>query len=197
MNTTGVKKVFDHSQYHNHGTVIGALPRYPGFYFDGEDDYVDCGNDESLDVTDKITLEAWVKFPADLTDYVGIINKRDVFYFVISKYERIRFRFWNASGGIQAMHIVNYLLSVNTWYHVACTYDGTWVKIFVDGDEKYANDNDAGEQLNSNNNPITIGKYFPSYYFNGAIDEVRIYNKALSAVEVKNHYELSRWRFGV
>ena len=62
----GGGKIYDKSSYGNHGTITGAAwKRLPtGLWclsFDGSDDYVNCGNSESLSIPDAITIKAWVK----------------------------------------------------------------------------------------------------------------------------------------
>ena len=84
--------VHDSSGYNNHCTIYGAsftqdtperiVHSNSSTYslsFDGQNDYLDCGNDESLDITDEITIEAWVKpFSGFKSDYRNIVSKDNV-----------------------------------------------------------------------------------------------------------------------
>ena len=71
---------------------------------------------------------------------------------------------------------------LNVWKHVAMTFNGTTVRLFLDGVEV----NSATGTHGSNNNPLLFGRWTPaSEYWNGLIDEVRLYSRALSASEVQ------------
>ena len=73
---------------------------------------------------------------------------------------------------------------VNVWTHVALTYDGTIIRLYVNGAQ-------AGSQartgsIQANSNPLWIGGNSPyGEYFQGLIDEVRVYNRALSQAEIQ------------
>jgi hypothetical protein len=84
--------------------------------------------------------------------------------------------------------------SLNAWYYTVITYDGSVLKIYVDGVLKNSYNNPT---LSSEVGSATqIGAiYFQSGQnrsFKGLIDEPRIYNRALSAEEIKRHYEMSK-----
>jgi hypothetical protein len=72
---------------------------------------------------------------------------------------------------------------LNTWKHVAITYDGTTLRVYINGTL-------VGQGTgahNSNNNPLLFGRWTPAAEFwNGLIDEVRIFNRALTQAEVQN-----------
>ena len=200
MNTTGTKKVFDHSQYNNHGIVIGALPRYPAFKFDGVDDYVDCGsgNNGSFDITDAITIEAWVKKSSDdnyrtiyTRGYGGIYD--NYIWTTISNNNYPYFRI--EKGGTQHNLLASQTVTVaDGWTHLVFWWNGSIMKIAING-EFDTNTLSFTDTIAYDVTSTWIGQR-SGLYFNGAIDEVRIWNEALTAIEVKNHYELSRYRYG-
>jgi regulation of enolase protein 1 (concanavalin A-like superfamily) len=71
---------------------------------------------------------------------------------------------------------------LNVWKHVAMTFNGTTVRLFLDGVEVASATGTHG----SNNNPLLFGRWTPaSEYWNGLVDEVRIYSRALSSSEVQ------------
>ena len=81
-----------------------------------------------------------------------------------------------STGGIAA-------LSLNTWSHLAATYDGTTIRLYVNGVE--AGTAAGAGALPESANPLRIGgNAVWGEYFKGRIDEVRIYNRALSAAEI-------------
>ncbi len=76
---------------------------------------------------------------------------------------------------------------VGNWYHIACTYDGTSVSIYVDGELQNSVSLSGLLQVPSQHilagaNPTSP----PSGFFNGAIDDIRIWNRALSASEIQD-----------
>ncbi len=78
--------------------------------------------------------------------------------------------------------------SLNTWYHVVGTYDGSYIKIYVNGslDNSFA----TSTTMHMATNSVIIGGYFsPGNLVDGTIDDVRIYNRSLSATEVKQLYK--------
>ncbi|MCK4265947.1 MAG: LamG domain-containing protein, partial [Thermoplasmata archaeon] len=163
--------------------------------FDGVDDYVDCGNAASFDITDEITVEAWVKRGAissgDETiagKYVTGTNER-VWLIIFNNYNNVRF-FVSKDGtttGRSDITTTKTYTSTTDWYHVVAVYDyvtdGTSImKIYVDGDEKASTSSAVGD-LHVNSEIVEIGSYNNGGggNFNGTIDEVRISGVARSA----------------
>ena len=70
----------DSSQYGNDGTIYGTPTWVNGKYgkalsFDGANNYVNCGNSSSLDLTSALTVSCWISVPSPLTGWVGIVSK--------------------------------------------------------------------------------------------------------------------------
>ncbi len=152
--------------------------------FDGVDDYVDAGNDASLNITSAITFEAWVK-PINLSvTFQGIIAKGagglNGYRFAIGTSQKPYIEI--NDNGIYS----DVVLSNNKWYHIVSTADGTNLIIYVNG----VGTSTASTALPASTaSTIMIGKL--GKYFNGSIDEVRIYNRALSASEIAVMYNTS------
>ena len=71
---------------------------------------------------------------------------------------------------------------LNVWMHLAMTYDGTTIRLYIDG---VLVDSATGAHV-SNNNPLRFGRWTPaSEYWDGVVDEVRLYNRTLSQGEVQ------------
>jgi len=167
-----------------------------GLKFDGSDDYVDCGNDESLNITDEITIEAWVKI-SSLDKYHMIATKAPSdsssgYELEISNTNKIRFLVGSYPDGDL---IGNTILTTNTWYHIVGVYDETNLIVYLNG----VNDGNLTWTANppSNNLNVYIGQRSDlnsNYDFNGTIDEVRIYNRALSAEEIKKSFCIGAYR---
>jgi prepilin-type N-terminal cleavage/methylation domain-containing protein len=81
----------------------------------------------------------------------------------------------------------------NTWHHVAAVWNSTGATLFVDGNKVASSSSNPNESWSSNPY-LYIGEYTggSSYYFNGAIDDVRIYNRALSPAEIQAMYNAQK-----
>ncbi len=187
----------------NHGTLkngvgIGELIHPSGIFgaslkFDGTDDYVDCGNDVSLNIQNAITIEAWVKM-IDCSANTFIISKwnnveeDNVFYLFCEAAETLRFKVYNESNN--SAYVVSNTLNKNQWYYVVGIYDGSYVKLYVNGILQGSPSPLTGE-IRKSTEELYIGyktDWVSGRYFNGLIDEVRIYNRALSASDVFHNY---------
>ncbi|MBN1538537.1 MAG: putative Ig domain-containing protein [Candidatus Thermoplasmatota archaeon] len=194
------------------GTVVGATPQTGVFdmggamMFDG-DDHISVPHNVSLNITDEITVEAFI-FPTftdsgehmilskggswgddDPQDYELTMDRdRPLF--------QIKVPFSNDWYGAAPADPIE----KNVWHHVAGVYDGSRFNIYIDGfnqttlyngwDSNYRGSVYAGGLPTSTHN-ISIGRREPatwgSLYFEGAIDEVRIFDRALSADEILEH----------
>ena len=158
--------------------------------FNGVDDYVDCGNDESLDIADTITISAWVKLPP--TTIQNRIITRAVKsapykgYGLITRENNGKTVIDFVPGGADAVNGLYGTSAIDNdvWHHVVGGYNGTNGFVFVDGIEENnaIRTNDLGSIEH-----FFIGKDYWGF-FNGLIDDVRIYNRALSAEEIQDLY---------
>ena len=162
--------------------------------FDGTDDYLDCGNNSSLDITSAITIEAWIK-PAQLyTDYYrAIIGKPHYSVYGI-------FSEWSASGGYLRFEIdsggARYAFSgpplsgnIGKWMYVVGTYnsaDGI-LKIYNNGNLYNSLSITAGKAIDTTTNHLLIGGT-DSNYFNGVLDNLRIYSSSMPSSRIKEQY---------
>lgn len=154
--------------------------------FDGVDDYVSVSDSTSLNIIDKITVEAWINVKEDvlsdiITKYNGTVLPYHLVYLATDDTIRIYM------GGESTSNSAYKVISLNEWYHVAGIYDGTNTLIYVNGI--------IGTNATTPLAPIcTIGdvyigaRYDGNKPFNGTIDEVKIYNRALSPSEISNSY---------
>jgi len=166
------------------GKSSGALQ------FDGKNDYVDAGNDASLNITDAITIEAWVKAIGSSTGITpGIVCKRDNGFGLIwmdQGENYVNARIYQSNG--TQINTNSFEMSQNVWHHIVLTASNNdkKVRIYLDTIEKgTAKDYDG--TIKTGNGILYVGQQ-SNQSFNGTIDEVRIYNRALSAEEVRYHY---------
>ncbi|MGP8322149.1 MAG: LamG domain-containing protein, partial [Methanosarcinaceae archaeon] len=167
--------------------------------FDGASDYVNCGDDESLDITEAITISAWVKTD-DKTSFKGILCKEDsggVYNYLIYVMDS-SFRFQSYNGRVLFSATTGAIISENTWYYVVGTFDESLGslngKIYLDGELK--GQYTYTSPLPTNNANVSIGKYGTAE-FNGSIADVRIYNRALEPEEITMLYEQYRPKLSV
>ena len=199
----------DSSGFGNNGALLDASstsadgntpPQWTGgkvnhaLDFDGDDDYVDCGNDESLNIISAITIEAWVNTNSlETREIITRVNGNDwghIVYQIHIGDKKIQWRVYNgSSGGINI--VVSGSIETNKWYHVVATLDNQYVRLYVNN-VKYETLNTIGTLLSDPSIHTRIGTWITAYNFKGLIDEVRIYNRALSLEEIKNNMFASK-----
>lgn len=174
--------------------------------FDGVNDYVSVNNDPSLRITGPITLEAWVNFDSfgSSSDFKGIVAKwchaneggsgwgYGLFKTTMVA-NRIAFHLASEAGAGNTWVVSNNVPSLHQWYHVVGTYDGTNMRLYINGTPQTGTA--TIDKIYDNSEPVTIGMFEPNnnFWFNGTIDEARIYNRALSLDEIKCHYERRKY----
>ncbi|KKQ23516.1 MAG: hypothetical protein US38_C0014G0003 [Candidatus Roizmanbacteria bacterium GW2011_GWC1_37_12] len=177
----------------------GATGKYnSSLEFDGTDDYINVVDNNSLDMTTNITLSAWIKL-SDLT----ITNANNI---VAKGTNGYQFTVGDSSSlkvGLAKQDVAwvvqsNTTISDTNWHFVSVTYNGTTGKVYLDGIDRSGStsiqtfSNTSDNLFIGSKNPVTATKYF-----NGQIDDIRVYNYALTANQVKNLYnENSSIRFG-
>ena len=185
----------------NDGTLVGAngLPQiqlkgncvYGTCYsFDGTDDYINFGNNNSLWSVD-LTISAWIN--PKLLAVKAIVGKaadsgyaRD-YTFYISPGGKL-----NVWFGYDSLHYFNHSstdsINLNKWDHVSFTRNENVVNFYINGALSGSYEYDFTPT--NKNYPLYIGSLSTSnqYFFNGLIDDVRIYNAALSTSQIKQEY---------
>lgn len=160
--------------------------------FDGSNDYIVSGNGSSLDITDSITIEAWVK-PGRL-DTAYLVKKAtrdftDGYELSLSKatgkaYFRINQK--TSKNTYKLFSNSSYPVDGNTWIHLAGVYNGSHLQIYFNG--KLEKSMPGPANISSNTDKLKIGGPDDLRYFKGAIDEVIIWNRALSPEEINASY---------
>lgn len=190
----------------NTGTLVGGTlyqSANNGFMtFGGVNDYVNCGSNASLNITNNITVEAWV-YINTFVNTGGIVtfgsfgNEGEQYSLsTSSSSNRITFSTnWPAAWQIG----YSTTLQPSTWYQLVATFSsGNWI-IYVNG---VANTSGtfAITSFPSVVNPVlTLGVNQPGgdEYFNGRISTARIYNRVLSPAEIFQNFDAHRGRFGI
>lgn len=159
--------------------------------FDGVDDLVNCGNDASVQITGtEITLEAWIN-PSSWTTEVwrgNIINKGDmgVNGYMIRTGDNGRFNFNIGNGSVWTeLTTAQNVLTLNTWQHVAATYDGVKMRVYVNG--LPVDSLTTAIQIGNSTIDLAIGADLAfTRYFPGSIDEVRVWDVQRTQQQIMN-----------
>ena len=179
-------------------TVTGALWTPQGRNFDGIDDYIDCGNNTSVNLIGTGTLESWVKVKAYPVG-MGFILAKDAA--VGGRGYGLRV---NSDGTVSVdrnglpQATSTTVLSLNQWYHIfaVCTgiYALSWY-LYING---VLENDPAGYALESSTTNLNIGRRMYTgapNYLSTIIGEVRIYNRALSGAEGAHNRNATKWRY--
>ncbi|MBN1507132.1 MAG: LamG domain-containing protein [Sedimentisphaerales bacterium] len=160
------------------GKIGGALS------VNGTDGYVDCGNGESLNITDAITLSAWVNTnDASNAEHNPFVAKGDHAYAIKHSVDDQIQTFVYDGGWRTANYTIDPSFN-GEWHHVASTYDGVTLRLYLDGILR-ATTEYVGSIASTTYN-VNIGRNAENAdrFYNGLIDEVRIYHGALSPAEI-------------
>jgi len=194
----GVVTLPDHSRFGNHGAMTNVtwiqIPPF-GLWvmsFNGVSSFVNCGNDVSLDFRIAMTGEFWFRpyaFEAYFTRKVG------VFYPEISatrSYTYLRIE------GVVRDASFNFTFAVGEWHHYVFTYDGTTIRLFLDGIEPtYITQWAGGGILDVTANNLNLGWYGGGTYVDGDMALVRFHKYAVSPGQILQRFEATRRFFGV
>jgi len=156
--------------------------------FDGVDDNVDCGNNTSLDIIDAITISVWIK-PTTLVRSELVHKGQDTvdgYELILRETGQIWFRTSATNPSTNTTSTLN--VSANNWWHVAVYRDSSGnAKIYINGQEKGSGVNMQAPKTNVRKLYI-CGLVAAYSYYNGLIDDVRVYNKALSSSGIDQEY---------
>jgi len=188
-------KAYDRSGKGNHGTLYGptwvAGPRGSALSFDGSNDYVEVADSPSLR-PDAFTVMLWLNVISWNRNWAQYLSKEEVggshaSFRIQRRSNTAQIRFQSFNGVSDRSLNSTTLLNLGTWYHLCMTYSAVGLRGYVNG------------ALESATVPYTLSPYgaYPVYlgrdtaggYGNAIIREARIYSRALTAQEIKRHYE--------
>ncbi len=163
--------------------------------FDGSNDYAsvaDSGSNDLLDATN-LTVSVWIRANGTQSSFANVIDKSHstgtqtgwaLEYATTGDY----LYFWAGNGTTNATAQSTTALNDNKWHHIAATYNGTSIYLYVDGRQE-GTANISGS-LGVNNGSLALGRWetTPGRYFKGFIDEVKIYSYSRTASQIKADY---------
>ncbi|UCE46663.1 MAG: tetratricopeptide repeat protein, partial [Phycisphaerales bacterium] len=174
--------------------VVEDATRGKVLELNGQGDYVNCGNNSILSLTEEMTLTCWLKVRVLDNFCNNIVTKGNSAWRLTSYVVSYVLSFqatglmttspFHARMGVEGQTIVGDGL----WHHVAAIYDGSALYLYVDG--ILDGHEQATGQIALNNEPVFIGgnSEMPGGEWNGQIDDVHIYSYAMSEDEVKELY---------
>ena len=173
------------------------------YQFDGVDDYINLSEPSTLSFTGSgvFTISFWVDYNNDSGGGGGAISKAGspFEYSIIAQPTsggNLLFNTWTSGGGAGPYNAIdggNTPHSKEGWHYFVITADGTNARGYVDGSQKWIVTNNAQVMSDTSANFLIGVAGSPlSNYFNGTIDEIRIYNRALSSDEIKRSYALGQ-----
>ena len=168
------------------------------FFFDGTNDIILAANDSSLNLTSDLTAIVWFKINTLPNNFIRVIGKGDS----VNR----TFGFWYYGGNPNYFLFQRYgtnntgafistTLQLNTWYNAAVTSNGSTHRTYVNGVE--IGITSGAPPFYSSSLPVTIGYGEPHLYHNGNISQAMIYNRGLSAQEIKQNYNATKKRYGL
>lgn len=188
--------ILDSSGHGLHGRLVGdaqlvydAARAGRVLALDGEGDWVDCGAEARFDMVSEITIACWIKVTKFNRDYQTIISKGDQAWRILRNRTRNELTF--ACVGTRRADgqwpQVDGKTNVNDgrWHHIVGIYDGTKIALYVDGelDASAA----AYGRINTSSFKVLLGENdeIRNYAFDGFLDDIRIYDYALTAAEIR------------
>jgi len=207
--------VFDNSTYGNFGSFVSMSsddfiegPRGNAVHLNGVNQYLNIKDSNSLDVSSELTLEAWVN-PSSFDNtggYEGIIwknNLQDVNFntvYMLSTYWNSGHPTFIVSTSTRSFVtdsgdcIPTTELILNQWQHIAVTYDGIHnITTFYRNGLLDGGCTTINGTINSSNEDVRIGRWSGGY-FNGSIDEPRIWSRVLSSAEINASYNAGLYK---
>ena len=183
--------VVDASGRGNNGTIAGATRTTSGRFgsaltFDGVNDWVTVPDSASLDLSNRATLEAWVNPSALGSAWRTVLLKEQPGQLVYALYASNDIA--RPSGHLFTSGDLfsngNAALPLNTWSHLALTWDGTTLRLFV-GANQVASRTLTGTLVNSTGALRFGGNGVWPEWFAGRLDEIRVYDRALTQTELQ------------
>jgi len=180
------------------GVLAGGPNFSPGVFgqavaLDGIDDYVSCGNGSLFNLTKQLTIGAWIKVNSFEKKHQTIISKGDNSWRLARAGDSDSIEFacngaaatkWDGVGEVP--WAVTGTTSVNDgkWHHIAGVFDGSALCLYIDGLLESAKSDSNSVDVSNYDVYIAENAQVPGRQWNGLIDDVRIYNYALSQAEI-------------
>jgi len=190
------------------GPTFSGIGKQASIVFDGTNDYTSISNFNYGRTA--FTAEAWIMYTANVTNNaVGAIGSwqtgagRDNQWLLFSEGTGGAAPYWpqfyiqSTTNNIYGASDTNTIMVINTWYQMCGVFDGSSVKIYLNGSLKNTNNIGSTVTVYNNNRPIEVGSFGISYFTQCKIAASKLYNRALSAAEVSQNFNALRGRYGI
>jgi hypothetical protein len=185
--------VYDTSGNNNNGTINGATwcdGKYgKALQFNGQNNYVEVPSSDSLEIDENVTIAAWINWIDAGDTWLGILANGqqngpwENYGLFVNRSSRFLYFTLSLNGGHVVQQTSNNVIVPNEWVHVCASWDGSKARIYINGQMKL--ETAQSGTLVPTGLPLRIGHRNGSpHYFNGTIDEVRVYNHALTESEI-------------
>ena len=162
-------------------SILAICPSGSALEFDGQNDYVEIGDKSNLEGFSEVSIAAWIYWTGSGRDFIA--GKEGVYKIDVSS-GKIRFLTGNNWAG--SILTSSQSINPNAWYHIVAAYNGFQKFVYINGQVDPSSVLTSGS-LGTNVNLVTFGVE-PSTvwhdWYKGKIDEVSIWNRALSAEEI-------------
>ena len=180
---------FDSGPNKLNGKIVGAkwatTEHGPALAFEGQA-HVDCGDVMTrIGLTDKFTLSVWFQPEAIPKGEPALVGERAGLCSLTYYKNGRAYVYATGNGGFS----VSTPVAPGKLYHLAGTFDGRALKLYLNGELKGANELDEPGKVGTGKRLRIGGGYSKDFSYKGIIDDVRIYNRVLSGEEVKRLYE--------
>lgn len=201
LDESGGRDVADASGNGNVGKILNGQPRWQtsggkiggALRFAGNGDWVHVANESKFDCVAAVTVAAWIKVNRFDKEYQAIVTKGDSAWRIQRNQNTDTLEFACSGlaipggdqwGGLYGSSNVN----DGKWHHVAGVYDGQRMYLYVDGVVDSSQPASGG--INTNDEPVYIGENseMTGRFWNGLVDDVRVYNGALGQAEIRALY---------
>ena len=195
LDDTSGPTAYDESGTGNDGSIQDSPVTANGigvsdsFHFDGNDDHVSVPNDNSIELgtVDRVTVSAWVTKDSAQSGWIAMLQHSDESYNLqFDNGNEPEFTIHDDGSWVTAQY--GNSVSSNQWHHYVGTYDGTTIRFYVDG--TLVDTNTVGD-MDETNLPLGIAENLDASgrHLDGKMDEIRLYDRALSASEVSQLYQ--------
>ncbi|AEL24502.1 heparin lyase I family protein [Cyclobacterium marinum] len=149
--------------------------------------YAYVSHNSSLNITESITISAWIRPSKKARKQ--ILSKGNVYEFSIFENGKVEFRINRDTNAKDFMiqSVKSYPTDGDTWMHVAATFDGRNSVIYINGEKDHSSTYNS-TKINSNSTAVQVGAKYGNNRWTGALDDLRLYNTALSASQIKSIY---------
>jgi len=189
----------DSTIYKNNGTLYNS-PTWQSssncvsgtcLSFNGSNTYVEAPNNPSFHPTNEVTVSVWIK-PSSKTGYQGIAGAHTATsYQLFINNNQVVWDIYNVNG--RDLWFTGKTVNWDTWTHLVATYTANngVMKVYINGVLVASHVHAYGPGLirDSTSSFLVGWSGYGTEYYSGLIDEVRIYNRALSAAEILQHYQ--------